>query len=79
MSQGGGGAAKSRFSMLSQISLRPKSSYFSVVCMMTVMYRITDHIVVTSSPRPWIAVYDLPEESTFFNMAVTEGDLDPKV
>ena len=37
-------------------------------------------LAVSSSPRPWIAVFVLPEKvSTFFNKAVTESDLDPKV
>ena len=33
-------------------------------------------VVVTSSPRPWMGVFALPEKS---NMAVTESDFDPKV
>ena len=33
-------------------------------------------VVVSSSPRPWIDVFTLPEK---FKMAVTESDLDPKV
>ena len=37
-------------------------------------------LAVSSSPRPWIAVFVLPEkESTFFKMAVTKSDLDPKI
>ena len=37
-----------------------------------------DHIyvAVSSSPRPWIGVFALPEKS---NMVVTESDPDPKV
>ena len=33
-------------------------------------------LAVSSSPRPWMDVYALPEKS---NMAVTESDLDSKV
>ena len=33
-------------------------------------------LAVSSSPRPWIDVFALPEK---FNIAVTESDLDPKV
>ena len=33
-------------------------------------------VAVSSSPRPWIDIFALPEK---FNMAVTESDLDPKV
>ena len=33
-------------------------------------------IAVSSSPRPWIDVFALPEK---FNMALTESDLDPKI
>ena len=34
------------------------------------------NIAVSSSPRPWIDAFALPEK---INMAVTESDLDPKV
>ena len=33
-------------------------------------------LAVSSSPRPWIDVFALPEKS---NIAVTESDLDPMV
>ena len=32
-------------------------------------------VAVSSSPRPWIGVFALPEKS---NMAVIESDFDPK-
>ena len=40
----------------------------------TVLTRV--YLAVSSSSRPWIDVFSLPEK---FNMAVTESDLDPKV
>ena len=33
-------------------------------------------VAVSSSPRPWMDVFALPEK---YNMAVTESDPDPKV
>ena len=33
-------------------------------------------LAVSSSPRPWIGVFALPEK---FNMAETESDPDPKI
>ena len=32
-------------------------------------------VAVSSSPKPWIDVFALPEK---INMAMTESDLDPK-
>ena len=40
---------------------------------------LVSSVLMYSVRWPWIAVFVLPEKITFFNMAVTESDLDPKV
>ena len=56
--------------------MTPQDVTSSAVRSLDLDHQTFSSLAVSSSPRPWIDVFALPEK---FNMAVTESDLDPKV